>query len=322
MDQSRDRGVDPYLAGLRERSRGRFRDRPRPAPHAVPSESTHSLRARIPRWRRCRRGPSSCRRGPRSRLTEEDSLDLVAAEVDPGGVAAEGHVEGELVQLPSHRQRLARQGRRDRPSSVGTTGSGMTKSGLKQGLEDPDPGPADGGGGAGVGRVGRAALGVGLGAQVAAVLGIQPVQHRRVGQLGMQRVGRGAGEVVVDAAAGLLGAQAAMDQPFVVPGGLHGGVGGAGDLVEDVGGAEGDRAGLGGVLAVGVGRRPAPVGGRSGRRSPAGSGPRPGGLGRRSRGGTTRPGPGRCGGTVGWGHSGRWRWWAGRSGPPARQGSW
>jgi hypothetical protein len=59
--------------------------------------------------------------------------------------------------------------------------------------------------------------------------------------------------VVVDAAAGLLGAQAPVDQPFVVPGGLHGGIRRAGHLVQDVGGAEGDDTGLGGVLAVGVG---------------------------------------------------------------------
>jgi hypothetical protein len=44
-----------------------------------------------------------------------------------------------------------------------------------------------------------------------------------------------------------------VDQPLVVPGGLHRGVGRAGELVEDVGCAGGDRAGLGGVVAVGVG---------------------------------------------------------------------
>ena len=32
-------------------------------------------------------------------LAERDAVDLVFAEVDAGGVAAEGHVEGELVQL-------------------------------------------------------------------------------------------------------------------------------------------------------------------------------------------------------------------------------
>jgi hypothetical protein len=51
----------------------------------------------------------------------------------------------------------------------------------------------------------------------------------------MQRVGLGAGQVVVDAAAGLLGAEAAMDQPLVLPGGLRRGIRRAGDLVEDVG---------------------------------------------------------------------------------------
>ena len=53
----------------------------------------------------------------------------------------------------------------------------------------------------------------------------------------------GAGQVVVDAPAGLLRAQAAVDQPLVVPGGLHRGVGRAGDLVQHVRRAEGRRAG-------------------------------------------------------------------------------
>jgi hypothetical protein len=40
-------------------------------------------------------------------LTEQDALEFVFAEVDAGGVAAEGHVEGHFVQFPSHRQWLA-----------------------------------------------------------------------------------------------------------------------------------------------------------------------------------------------------------------------
>jgi hypothetical protein len=74
-------------------------------------------------------------------LSEGDSFDLVAAEVDPGGVAAEGHVEGQLVQLPSHRQRLAGVGPQRAAVVAGHHRVGMTNSGLNMALSTLVPAP-------------------------------------------------------------------------------------------------------------------------------------------------------------------------------------
>jgi hypothetical protein len=74
-------------------------------------------------------------------LGQHDSLDFVFAEVDAGGIAAEGHVEREFVQLSAYGQRRAFVGQQGRAVVVGTTGSGITKSGLKVALRTRTPAP-------------------------------------------------------------------------------------------------------------------------------------------------------------------------------------
>jgi hypothetical protein len=74
-------------------------------------------------------------------LTEEESLELVFAEVDAGGVAPEGHVKASFFSSPPTVSGSPRQGRSDRPSSLGTTGSGITKLGLKNALSTRTPAP-------------------------------------------------------------------------------------------------------------------------------------------------------------------------------------
>jgi hypothetical protein len=77
-----------------------------------------------------------------------DPLELVLAEVDPGGVAPEGHVERQLVELSTDRQRLALVRVQGQAVVAWHHRLGDHELGVEQRVEHPRPRPADGGGGA------------------------------------------------------------------------------------------------------------------------------------------------------------------------------
>jgi hypothetical protein len=115
--------------------------RPSRAPGLAPAALGTRSRAWSAPWWPARSGVGIGHAAGLVQLGEHDAFDLVSAEVDPGGVAAEAMLKASLFSSPPTVSGSPFQGRSDSPSSLGTTGSGSTKLGLNIALSTRTPAP-------------------------------------------------------------------------------------------------------------------------------------------------------------------------------------